>query len=263
MWFALAALSAGCAHGVAAENTAKPDRPAPDDGAGEAVSHASAAPGDDEEGAAPASREVVAPIPPHLLPEGAELGSSRPVRIGHWAPGWLCLSLPNGRLTEIRSPPSAEEIAGAVEALQNTAEGERVLLIEPDVPYRAAAEFIDALGDAGIDAISIESRGMGSCAIRRTIRSSLPRVRYCYEAQLAHQPELEGQVVVLLTIAPQTGQVIAAAIDEASTLHSEPVTACILDSMRKLQFPAAREGERLNVRYPFSFRPTPGQQPDR
>jgi hypothetical protein len=259
MWFALVALSAGCAHGVAAESTAKQALPEPDSdsGAGEAVSHGGSVAGDDEKGAAPASREVASVIPPHLLPEGVDLDSSRPVRIGHWAPGWLCLSLPNGRFTEISSPPSAEEIAGAVEALQNTAENERVLEVEPDVPYRAAAEFIDALRDAGIDELSIESRGIGSCAIRRTIRSILPRVRYCYEAQLAHQPELEGQVVVLLTIAPQTGQVIAAELDEASTLHSEPVTACILDSMRKLQFPEAREGERLHVRYPFSFRPTP------
>ena len=89
--------------------------------------------------------------------------------------------------------------------------------------------------------------GIASCAgtldkeiIRRIVRRHLNEVKYCYEQALARQPTLDGRLVVQFTIAG-TGQVLASVV-QSSTLGSPAVEMCVVNAVKRWEFPRAGEG---------------------
>jgi TonB family protein len=88
--------------------------------------------------------------------------------------------------------------------------------------------------------------------IRRVVRRHMNRFRYCYERQLAANPNLQGKVVVRFVIST-TGSV-SSAQDAGSTLPDEAVKACILRTYQSMQFPAPNGGI-VVVTYPIVFHP--------
>jgi len=85
--------------------------------------------------------------------------------------------------------------------------------------------------------------------IRRVIRRHINEVRFCYEQQLAQDPQLSGRVAVRFTISA-TGQVTAAQIT-STTLQNANVEQCITRAVRRWRFPAPRGGGVVVVTYPF------------
>jgi len=86
--------------------------------------------------------------------------------------------------------------------------------------------------------------------IRRVIRRSLPRFRYCYEKQLATNPSLAGKVETRFTI-DANGNVVNATV---TGLHPE-VARCLRQAIRAMKFPKPPGGGIVVVSYPFVFRP--------
>ncbi|MCG8422141.1 MAG: AgmX/PglI C-terminal domain-containing protein [Proteobacteria bacterium] len=86
--------------------------------------------------------------------------------------------------------------------------------------------------------------------IRRYIRRQRQRLRYCYERQLAVEPNLAGTVNATFLIDGH-GAVIAS---RASGLHSEPVEACVARVIKSIRFPRPSGGGSVRVTYPFHFR---------
>ncbi len=84
-------------------------------------------------------------------------------------------------------------------------------------------------------------------AIAAVIQQNVNQVRYCYERQLAQDPELAGSLRVRFTIAAE-GSV--SAVEIAEGLHAE-VDTCVKARVESWSFPAA-EGVTV-VTYPFVF----------
>lgn len=88
--------------------------------------------------------------------------------------------------------------------------------------------------------------------VRRAIRSKLNEIKYCYERELARNDQLAGRVVPRFTIGPD-GRVVAAVM-EASTIGDGKVDACVLEAVRRIEFPRMPSGSGLTiVSYPFAF----------
>jgi TonB family protein len=88
--------------------------------------------------------------------------------------------------------------------------------------------------------------------IRRVVRRHMNRFRYCYERQLATNPNLQGKVLVRFVIS--TTGAVSSAQDSGSTLPDEAVKACVLRTYQSMQFPAPSGGV-VVVTYPIVFHP--------
>lgn len=89
--------------------------------------------------------------------------------------------------------------------------------------------------------------------IRRYIRQKLPRITYCYEKQLLVREDLSGTVVTQFQISPQ-----GAVLNSKAEGVSKEVADCVADVIQSIQFPKPKGGGLVQVRYPFTFRPTGG-----
>ena len=89
--------------------------------------------------------------------------------------------------------------------------------------------------------------------IRRVVRRHLNEVKYCYQQALTRRPTLEGRLVTQFTIAA-TGQVLAAVV-QSSTLREVSVEACVVNAVKRWEFPAPDRGGLAMVSYPFTFAP--------
>jgi TonB family protein len=87
--------------------------------------------------------------------------------------------------------------------------------------------------------------------IRRIIRRHINEVKYCYETELTKKADLSGRVSVQFTIAA-TGQVIASVL-QSSTMGNIRVENCVVQAVRRWEFPKPMGGGIVIVSYPFNF----------
>jgi TonB family protein len=89
--------------------------------------------------------------------------------------------------------------------------------------------------------------------IRRIIRRHMNEVRFCYEQGLTRQPSLAGRLVVSFMISPK-GQVMSSLMQSA-TFNAPSVSSCVVQAVRRWDFPAPEGGGLVQVSYPFQFSP--------
>ena len=89
--------------------------------------------------------------------------------------------------------------------------------------------------------------------IRRYIRRKINQIKYCYEKELLVRPGLSGDVVTQFQISPM-GSVLNAS---AKGVHDN-VSSCVADVIKSISFPKPKGGGLVQVRYPFTFRPSGG-----
>ncbi|HVV87834.1 MAG TPA: VIT domain-containing protein [Kofleriaceae bacterium] len=94
--------------------------------------------------------------------------------------------------------------------------------------------------------------------LRRNVRRYLPRMRACYERELASDAALGGALTIRFAILPD-GHVSGALASGVS--HA--VDACVTGVVETMRFPAVPGGGAVNVSYPVSFRPMTGAAGDR
>lgn len=92
--------------------------------------------------------------------------------------------------------------------------------------------------------------------IRRIIRRHINEVKYCYEQELTRKPELGGRVQVQFTIGAN-GSVLASVLS-ASTMGNPRVENCVVQAVRRWEFPKPLGGGIVIVTYPFNFTPAGG-----
>jgi hypothetical protein len=85
--------------------------------------------------------------------------------------------------------------------------------------------------------------------IRRYLRRRLPQIRYCYEKELLRSPKLAGRATAEFTI-ESTGRVSSAKV---TGLGNRAVESCLQKVLRTMQFPQAKGGGIVLVKYPFEF----------
>ena len=89
--------------------------------------------------------------------------------------------------------------------------------------------------------------------IRRIVRRHLNEVKYCYDQALVRKPKLDGRLVAQFTIAGN-GQVIAS-VKQSSTLGDPTAEMCVVNAIKRWEFPSPTGGGLAIVTYPFTFNP--------
>jgi len=96
------------------------------------------------------------------------------------------------------------------------------------------------------------SDGLPRDLVAKVIRAHFNEIKYCYERELQHAPELAGKVSVQFVIGG-TGEVLEAQIAE-STLSNSAVEQCMLDRVKRWRFPEPAGGGTVEVNHPWIFR---------
>ncbi|MFT4705580.1 MAG: TonB family protein [Bradymonadia bacterium] len=91
--------------------------------------------------------------------------------------------------------------------------------------------------------------------IERVVRRHSRGIRYCYERELANEPDLGGRISASWTVGLD-GRVQSASITENS-MGNRAVESCVLREVRRMRFDQP-DGGLVSVTYPFSFRSEEG-----
>jgi hypothetical protein len=89
--------------------------------------------------------------------------------------------------------------------------------------------------------------------IERVLRRVKSQIRFCYERELAKDPNLNGKIVVGFVIAG-TGLVSTAKAAQ-NTMGNPKVGSCVVRIIKRLRFPKPRGGGQVIVNYPYLFNP--------
>jgi TonB family protein len=91
-------------------------------------------------------------------------------------------------------------------------------------------------------------------AIAREIAKHRDEIKYCYEKEInAENPNLAGRVGIRFVIGA-SGAVSASGVS-SSSLKNTNVEQCVVEVIRRIQFPPVRGGGIAEVTYPFLFKP--------
>jgi hypothetical protein len=98
------------------------------------------------------------------------------------------------------------------------------------------------------------SCGAGGCGldksiIRRYIKRSMEKIRYCYERQLLTNADLEGTVVASFVITPS-----GAVMNSTASGLDAAVGGCVASVVSAIAFPRLDDDAAVQVSYPFIFR---------
>lgn len=131
----------------------------------------------------------------------------------------------------------------------------------PDPPAASDTAARPPPVEPGITPTGAPTRGtLPKAVIDERVQTILPAAQACYQRELAKHPALRGTVSLRFVVAPD-GKVAHAEADASdSTLDDAPAVECILNELRKLEFPEPKGG-RVFVSYPLSFEPKPAAAP--
>jgi TonB family protein len=87
--------------------------------------------------------------------------------------------------------------------------------------------------------------------IRRVVRLHMNEVKYCYDQELGKRASLEGRISVQFVISP-LGQVLSSVLN-SSTMNNLRVEKCVVDAVKRWDFPKPTGGGIAIVAYPFNF----------
>lgn len=92
-------------------------------------------------------------------------------------------------------------------------------------------------------------------AIAREIAKHRDEIKYCYEKEInADRPDLSGRVAIKFVIVAN-GTVSSAGVAN-TTLKNANTESCVVDVIKRIQFPPVRGGGIAEVTYPFLFKPS-------
>jgi len=90
---------------------------------------------------------------------------------------------------------------------------------------------------------------LGPTPVLDQIRAAAPRLRRCYQNELATTPDFEAKLVVELVI--RGGKVVTVRFPTSSTSHQ--MDACVGQALQTLSFPVAPDGGDTVVKLPLVF----------
>ncbi len=114
------------------------------------------------------------------------------------------------------------------------------------LPSRKAARV------AGVTPGIVTTRGsLDKEIIRRVVHLHMNEVKYCYDQELVRKAGLEGRVAVQFVISPM-GQVLSSVM-QSTTMNNLRVEKCVVDAIKRWEFPKPTGGGIAIVSYPFNF----------
>jgi hypothetical protein len=109
--------------------------------------------------------------------------------------------------------------------------------------------------EPGIAPTGAPTRGtLPKDVIDQKLAEAGPALRACYEQRLKVKPSLAGDVSIDFVVMPdgKIGHVAASEVEGA--LEDEPAISCMLNEIKKLEFPKPRGG-RVFINYPLKLEP--------
>lgn len=97
---------------------------------------------------------------------------------------------------------------------------------------------------------AVAAGGLSREQVRLVVTRNRGQVRHCYERALQQRPDLAGRLSVAWTVHPE-GRVMSASVSGGSDLQNAEVEQCVVQAVRRWQFPAT-DGATA-VTYPFVF----------
>jgi hypothetical protein len=109
--------------------------------------------------------------------------------------------------------------------------------------------------EPGITTTGAPTRGsLPKAVVDERLKSAAPAVAACYERALKAKPDLRGNLSINFVVGPD-GKVAHADSGPADDpLDDAPTVSCILDEIRKLEFPPP-SGGRVFLNYPLRLEP--------
>jgi TonB family protein len=156
-------------------------------------------------------------------------------------------------------PPESPTATPAANSEEGTAP---VVEVPASEPSTAAPAEPPAVTDAPApDATPRPPRdSRGKQEIQQVMADNRDKVRACYDAALAQNPGIAGDLVIDFTIDPR-GEVKQAEVNwSQSEIHIPELDTCAADVVRSLKFPASSRGLESKVSYPFNFNPPRASQ---
>jgi outer membrane biosynthesis protein TonB len=95
--------------------------------------------------------------------------------------------------------------------------------------------------------------------ISRVITDNRQKVRDCYDAALATNPGIAGDLVVGFVISPDGGVKQAEVNWAESDIHVPELDTCAAEAVRSFKFPASSRGLESKVNFPFNFKAQPSK----
>jgi hypothetical protein len=111
-------------------------------------------------------------------------------------------------------------------------------------------------GAAGAGGTAAELRVLSKEYIRERMQELVPLVQECYEAELASQPDLHGDLKLRFVIdgEPGVGGVVSESAIIAGSLAEIPeLSRCVRETSYTLKFAPPEAGGSVTVVYPFIF----------
>lgn len=99
--------------------------------------------------------------------------------------------------------------------------------------------------------LAISSTCFAAGPIETTLVKHKAQFQACYMEQLKTNPKLEGTVVALFKINSK-GKAVETEIKD-TTLENAKVENCVLDVIKKIDFPLPKDGGSVEIKYPFKF----------
>ena len=107
--------------------------------------------------------------------------------------------------------------------------------------------------EPGITSTGTPPRGkLPKAVIDEKLKSAQPAIQGCYERSLKATPSLRGNVSINFVVSPEGKVVHAEAMEVEDPLTDQPTLDCILDVMKKLEFPPP-SGGRVFINYPLKL----------
>jgi hypothetical protein len=111
--------------------------------------------------------------------------------------------------------------------------------------------------EPGITSTGTPPRGkLPKAVIDEKLKSAQPAIQGCYERGLKATPGLRGNVSINFVVSPEGKVVHAEAMEVDDPLTDHPTIDCMLDVMKKLEFPQP-SGGRVFINYPLKLEPPP------
>jgi TonB family protein len=91
--------------------------------------------------------------------------------------------------------------------------------------------------------------------IKRVVLTRKGAYQNCYERQLQAKRDLNGTISVAVMVSGTNGKVLLARVVRTS-MNNTAVENCLVGQIKKLRFPAPKNGKTVKFTYPFRFKPS-------
>lgn len=109
---------------------------------------------------------------------------------------------------------------------------------------------VDSAGPPGVQG------GLSASEVSGVMRTNNNQIRNCYEKLLKQKPNVTGKVKIKIVIAPSGGVMQGGMQIVENGIGDRSIEDCILDKVKTWRFPKPRGGQKVEVNFPWIFRPS-------